>query len=174
MVKVITRRRGPGETFVRYFVTVEGDTHAEELIKKVELGNYPRKVNGRRIIETQIHDSDEAFHLLGYLKVVHKEQTLPTVQDVMDAIAKTQSDISGEVFAFEFHHGFYDFAATDFYGLEDEGYWVSLVALFTKEETGKALPGTKLSFSRPFGMDDEEWKELKNKYGNSLYGYIEE
>lgn len=61
----------------------------------------------------------------------------------------------------------------DFFDLAEEGKWVSLIALYTKENTGKELPGVKLKFDRPIGISDEHWRRLYNKYSNPYYGYID-
>lgn len=171
MLKLISRKRTPdGQEWVRSIVTVDGDTPEKKLINSLEIGNYPRCTkNGEQVIYTPI---ESKLYLLSYMMVVHEKETTPTVQQVLDAFLDAPADIQKKAFAFEFHHGFYDFAATDFFDLEAEDKWVSFVALLTEEDTGKKLPGVKLHFDKPIGINNEQWDWLCRKYSNPFYGYV--
>lgn len=172
MLQLVSRKRTPDrQAWVRPIVTVEGDTPEKGLINTLELGNYPRYAEtGEKVIYTPLK---EELYVLDYLMVVHEEGTVPTFQQVKEAFAKVPEEIQSRTYAFEFHHGFYDFAATDFFDLAEESKWVSFFALLTKENTGKALPGIKCHLERPIGISDEQWQELYRKYSDPYYGYID-
>ena len=127
--------------------------------------------SGEKVIYSPLQDT---LYLLGYLAVVHAQGDLPTVQQVLDALQDAPEDVQQKVWGFEWHHGFFDeIASTDFFDLAEEGKEVSLIALFTKEGTGKELPGVKLKFDRPIGISDEQWERLYRKYSAPYYGYID-
>lgn len=171
MLELVARKRTlDRKNWERFIVTVEGDTDEKSLRDTLEVGNHPQYVaSGEKVIYTPLKDT---FYLLNYLLIVHQEGILPTVQEVLEAFKSAPVDVQEKAWAFEFQHGFYDFAPTDFFDLAEEGKWVSLVALLTKENTGKELPGVKLKFDRPIGISDEHWRGLYDKYSNPYYGYI--
>lgn len=173
MLELVVRKRTPDRTkWERFVATVEGDNDDRELRNTLEVGNYPRYTKGgERVICTPL---EETLYLLGYLMVVHQERELPTVQQVLDALQNAPEDVKQKVWGFEWHHGFWDeIAVTDFFDLADEGKDVSFMALFTKEDTGRPLPGVKLKFDRPIGITDEQWEKLYCKYSRPYYGYID-
>ena len=171
MLELVVRKRTPDRTkWERFVATVEGDNDDRELRNTLEVGNYPRYTKGgEKVSYTPL---EETLDLLGYLMVVHQKEALPETQQVLDALQNIPKDILQKVWGVEFHHGFYDFAATDFFDLEEDGKWVSMVALLTKENTGRLLPGVKLKFDRPIGITDEQWERLYSKYSSPYYGYI--
>ena len=170
---LISRKRTPDQMrWERSVVTVEGDTSKRGPINSLEIGNYPKWTeSGEKVIYTPL---ETKLYLLDYLMVVHKEETIPTVQQVLEAFEQAPDDIRGKAYAFEFQHGFYDFAATDFFDLEELGIWVTFVAVLTKEDTGKELPGVRLKFSKPIGIADDQWETLCRKYSAPFYDYIEQ
>lgn len=173
MLELVTRKRTPDRTKWEWFITtVEGDTEGRELRNSQEMGDHPQYTkSGEKIIYTPLKDK---LYWLCSLMVVHKERTLPTVQQVLDALQDAPKDFQQKVWGFGYHHGFWDeIAVTDFFDLEREGKWVSLIALYTKENTGKELPGVKLKFDRPIGISDEHWRRIYFKYSNPYYGYID-
>lgn len=171
MLELVARKRTPdGKDWERFIVTVEGDDQQRNIRDSLEVGNYPRyTANGEKVIYTPLQ---EKLHLLNYLMVVHQKETLPTVKQVWEAFQEAPTEIQEKAWAFEWHHGFFDFAATDFFELDEKGKWVALIALLTKEDTGKELPGVKLKFDRPIGMSDEQWNHIRSKYSQPYYGYV--
>lgn len=172
MVELVVRKRTlDRKKWERFVVTVEGDTDDGKLRNTLEIGNYPRRTeSGEEVIYTPLQ---KELYLLGYLIIVHQKEALPKVQQVLEAIQNAPKHIQQKVWGFEFHHGFYDFAATDFFDLEEKGKWVSMVALLSEVNTGKMLPGVKLKFDRPIGISDERWAEFYRRYSSPYYGYID-
>lgn len=150
MVKAIFRQREGNDGWKRSIVKCEGDYGNVNFMD-------PMATTG-----VTLRPLTDKLYLIDYLKVSYPRNETLTVNHVVDAIPE---EILKDVYAIEF---IMDFSAPWFASLffkdVEQKKSVMFAALLTKKDTGKKLPGRKLTDERPLNISDDDWRRVRQEF----------
>lgn len=151
-MEIIFKKRNPSDAtkWDRFLVTSKTN------IDSVDFCNPPAD---KRV---KLEPINLPLYLLDYLKFgFSTSSNTLSIKMVKDAVNQLDKHILDDVYAVEFIYLFSDpWLLSIFHEDVKADNYVAFVALLTKKDTGKDLPGTKFPKDRPIGISDSDWKEL--------------